>query len=332
MSGFCIITMSTISFNPANTNSHNIRLKRSQTHVLPASLSKNQNDVFVKSVSPSFGRFSTLEEKFVPFSKELRNYILGNDNIALNQLEKLIKKYSPTTCIREMKDLPQNSNAHEMTLAYFTNKMNFSSDGKVIPLDKEIFLYLPKDHSQKSRLEFLSSLSHEMTHVLQEESVNRFSKLEFIRQICDGKQFTQLNFNTLSGMTKAMTIAELNVFEPLYQALKKTDELPRPIADSSKSMLNKIYLSQTGTTAEIYIDSVIRKTLDYVEKFIGTTDRKKVVEYISLIAGKEKEAYQNSAKLLKQELKLNCTTDLDLRITLYDLFQTKAAEMSKNHL
>lgn len=286
-------------------------------------------DIFIKNHTPSFGKSLRLEEKYFPFKKEIIEYCFKNSNINIEQIEKIIKKFSPTTSVKNIRELPPNTNVSDLTSAYFTNKLYFDADGKIFAGDKEIYLALPENNSKSAKLNFLNSLLHEMTHIFQEESKNRTSKVDFFNNLLHGKSPDSKDITTISSMPVAFSIAERNMYTPLYETLRKENFMPQPVIDCSKNMLDRIYIAKTGFDTKKFIELVINKTLDYTEKMKGPVNKSNVVKYISLVAGKEKEAYYNSTAFLKKAAGINSPTDLDLRVTLYDIFMEQAAQMAR---
>ncbi|MGM9613278.1 MAG: hypothetical protein ACI3XZ_07210, partial [Butyricicoccus sp.] len=103
-----------------------------------------------------------------------------NTQFPESKQEKIVQKYSPTTTVKSYDELPQNSNALSTTAAYFQNPINFTPDNKAIAQDKIIFIRPLINQDKESKLSFLDDIEHEFTHVLQEESKDRTSKIDFL--------------------------------------------------------------------------------------------------------------------------------------------------------
>ena len=282
---------------------------------------KPYNDVFVKnSSSVSFGNNLTLAEKFKPFAKELEDYVLKCEKPDFSRLESIIKKYSPTTKIKEFKELSKNSNVHDRTNAYFRQNMNFTQDGEIIPDAKEIYIKLSADMNKQEKLDFLSSLEHEFTHILQEESPDRLSKISFLRNFI-GQGLAKTKITTLQLMPQLFNTVEYNISLPLYKFLGKTNNLPNPIKSASEDIVNYIYREETGYPVTNFIKYIKEEAMKRAEVSVGKFDKKAVNDYIALVADKEHEAYKNATNMLNEKCGIKGSSDLDLRVTLYDIFK-----------
>ena len=282
---------------------------------------KSYNDVFVKnSSSVSFGNNLTLAEKFKPFAKELEDYVLKCEKPDFSRLESIIKKYSPTTKIKEFKELSKNSNVHDRTNAYFRQNMNFTQDGEIIPDAKEIYIKLSADMNKQEKLDFLSSLEHEFTHILQEESPDRLSKISFLRNFI-GQGLDKKKITTLQLMPQLFNTVEYNMSLPLYKFLGKTNNLPNPIKSASEDIVNYIYREETGYPVTNFIKYIKEEAMKRAEVSVGKFDKKAVNDYIALVADKEHEAYKNATNMLNEKCGIKGSSDLDLRVTLYDIFK-----------
>lgn len=282
---------------------------------------KSYNDVFVKnSSSVSFGNNLTLAEKFKPFAKELEDYVLKCEKPDFSRLESIIKKYSPTTKIKEFKELPQNSNVHDRTNAYFRQNMNFTQDGEIVPDAKEIYIKLSANMNKQEKLDFLNSLEHEFTHILQEESPDRLSKISFLRNFI-GQGLDKKKITTLQLMPQLFNTVEYNMSLPLYKFLGKTNNLPNPIKSASEDIVNCIYREETGCHVKNFIKHIKEEAMERAEVFVGKFDKKAVNDYIALVADKEHEAYKNATNMLNEKCGIKGSSDLDLRVTLYDIFK-----------
>ncbi len=282
---------------------------------------KSYNDVFVKnSSSVSFGNNLTLAEKFKPFAKELEDYVLKCEKPDFSRLESIIKKYSPTTKIKEFKELPQNSNVHDRTNAYFRQNMNFTQDGEIVPDAKEIYIKLSANMDKQEKLDFLNSLEHEFTHILQEESPDRLSKISFLRNFI-GQGLDKKKITTLQLMPQLFNTVEYNMSLPLYKFLGKTNNLPNPIKSASEDIVNYIYCEETGCHVKNFIKHIKEEAMERAEVFVGKFDKKAVNDYIALVADKEHEAYKNATNMLNEKCGIKGSSDLDLRVILYDIFK-----------
>lgn len=283
---------------------------------------KSYNDVFVKnSSSVSFGNNLTLAEKFKPFAKELEDYVLKCEKPDFSRLESIIKKYSPTTKIKEFKELSGNSNAHDRTKAYFKQKINFTQEGEIVPDAKEIYIKFFPEMKKNEKLEFLDSLEHEFTHILQEESSDRLSKVSFLNRFIAKGGLDKEKIVTLQLMPQLFNTVEYNMSLPLYKFLGKTNNLPNPIKSASEDIINYIYRTETGYPVKSFIKNLKEQAMKNAEISAGKFDKKAVEEYIALVADKEYEAYRNTTNMLNEKCGIKGSSDLDLRVTLYDIFK-----------
>ena len=63
------------------------------------------------------------------------------------------------------------------------------------------------------------------------------------------------------------------------------------------------------------------EAMERAEVFVGKFDKKAVNDYIALVADKEHEAYKNATNMLNEKCGIKGSSDLDLRVTLYDIFK-----------
>lgn len=317
-----------INFTP-QISSYNKISRSTQNHTAPAFGRSINNDTFVKSTNVSFGSSMPLKQKFDMFQKDIEKYVLKSPKIELNEIEKIVQKYSPTTTVKNYNELPQNSNALSTTVAYFQNQIVFTADSKAIAQDKVIFVRPLEGQNKKDKLFFLDCIEHEFTHILQEESKDRMSKVDFLNNYVSGKSIQDLKtLNTIALCPKIFSSVEHYIGLPLRKAFRKSNDLPEKLPFYSKDLINQIYASQTGMNAKDYTKSVISAILEEAEKQAGSFDKHQVVKYIALTANKEKEAYENSTKMLKRHLGINGYTDLDLRLQVYQIFEDTAKEIS----
>lgn len=289
-------------------------------------MSKNENklekDIFVKNTkNVSFGSAVNLMEKFVSFAKEIEEYVLKNSKVDLLEVEKIVKKYSPTTKVKDFAQLPQNTNVNDRTFAYFRQNIKFGDDGCIVPDAKEIFVKVSQNMDKSQKLEFLEALEHEFTHILQEESSDRVSKISFIRKFIGNERLNQEKISTLSFMPKIFSSVEYYMSLPLYKFMAKSDNLPQPVKSATVDDLNRIYRQVTGYNAEDYIMLVREEIFKRLGNQGHIFDKKAIKEYAAMVAQKKHEAYENTTKMLNQKCGISGPSDLDLRVVLYDIFK-----------
>lgn len=318
-----------INFNPQISAYNKIGFSQ-QKQYTPAFGKSLEKDTFVKSSNPvSFGSSLPMRKKLEMFQNDIEKYVLKNPKIDLTEIEKIVQKYSPTTTVKSFDDLPNGSNAIATTAAYHQNQIGFTNDSEAIAQDKIIFIRPLNSQDKASKLFFLDCIEHEFTHILQEESKDRTSKVDFLNEYLKGKDFRDKKvFNTISLSPKVFSSVEHYVYLPLRKAMKKSSNLLEKLPFFSKDLLDNIYISQTGMKTEDYIKQVINVILSEAQNQCDNFDQNQVVKYIGLIAEKEKEAYTLSTEMLKKHMGINGPVDLDLRDQLYQIFEQTAKSLA----
>lgn len=270
-------------------------------------------DVFKKFMNTSIaGKLRT----FVP---EAYGYIARSDEVTLGGLKKIVQRTSPATDVKNFSQIPPNANASEGTGAYFHCNFKINPDsGEVIEDGKAIYLNPPTNMSVVERLKFLGSVIHEMTHIFQEESVDRLGKLKFLQNFLKKDIPSAQKIETLQVMPKIFTEAEYAIQRPYLRAFGMRDYIPRPVKLLSTEALNQIYLETVNSPVDSYIARAILASMEKASKTAPNYDRQTVINYIIATSKNEREAYLTSSNVLKTALSINVPTDQDYRILLYD--------------
>ena len=292
------------------------------------------NDMFVKSSTSEnvmFGSVKTFVEKFVPFEQELLKKIgKGNFDTSIENVETLVQKYSPDLKIRPLKEAGANSNVTNRTSAYFKDQMYMTEDLQLVNGEKELYLTMPRSNNKDEQMNFAQSLVHEMTHAFQEKSTDRLSKYDWLKCFLESSKVNDDTVRTLQLMPKFFSMIEYNLLLPFDKALGKTNFKPVRIPSVDKELVNDIYKRNTGIPFNNYVDFLV----DAVAKRLGMPDsqlnRKKLHEYVPLLAGKEEEAYTKGYGFTKKQLHISGQTDLDLRTKLYSMFKQRSQEIANN--
>lgn len=311
--------MKILSFTPSQYN----KTTSGAGKISNVSCAKAQNcDSFVKSNNVSFSGGSTFAQKFEPFMKEFNTFFSKNEPFDYIKLRSLITKYNPVVNVKSMDEISGPSNVTAYTAAYFRDLIGFSNTGEMINADKTLFVDLPKSNSYMDRLKFGDFFVHEATHAFQECSSDRVSKFDFTKEFFKPVAHDREALFTLQVMPQVFTAVEQNLLRPLANALKKDGFLPIPIKSADEKIVDNIIKSQTGADVKTIVAFV---SDNMMQKFGGPRNpnyRNKVLEFVQLIAQKEREAYNNGLGFLKQQLSVNSKTDLDLQVILYDMISS----------
>lgn len=288
----------------------------------PSSLySKTGNDVFVKAKDVSFGNNTTIAAKLQTFCPEIYRYIMNSQELSYQGLEKVLQRVSPETKVRPFSEIPNGSNVCNGTGAYFHCNFLFNTDlipPVVKPDGKAIYVQIPQKEGIPERLNLLGSMVHETTHIFQEESSDRLSKCEFIQHLLNSDLPATVKKDTLFAMPKIFAQADVAMQQPYLRYFGRKDLLPQPVRFLNDDGLDVIYNTVAKTNADEYIAHSLFDSMNEYAKYFPHYDRKTVLDYVSLTAQNEREAYLNSANILKCALNVNSPTDLDYRKLVYD--------------
>ena len=281
-------------------------------------------------VTPNFkGQINTIQGKFNILLAETKKIFNTKQNIELKDFEAIIKKISPTTSVKSISQIPPGSNVSPGTGAYFSQKTNINPYTNDISVNDKIIYLNPLSSTPSTRLKLFGDFIHESTHVAQEESIDRLSTIDFIKKMLQSPIPTEVKIDTLIGGTKGFESIEYNVVLPLIYALRKCDDMPNRIIKADPKILNMLYERSTQSSTTEYIKAVTNDIIKQLKTKLPNADEKYILKYIHKKAGQEKEAYKTSLDFLKDTLKIQGDTDLDLRVLLYENFEKTIKEMIK---
>lgn len=284
-------------------------------------------DVFVKSNDISFGSNATIAAKLDSFLPDLYNYILHSKKLSLEGVGEIAQNASPGLLVKSLKDAPVDA-ASSSWAASYNCAYSISSDMKTVSAGaKSIYLGIPDEPTVRNRLVFMNDVAHEMTHIFQEESCDRISKLQFIQKFLDKELSNAAKLDTLKAMAAIFNEAETKMQQPLLRALNKKDIIPCPVKTLSHKLLNDTYIEDSHISVDDYIKGTILSTMDKFSSKYADMDRNTILEYMQLTAKNEREAYLNSGYLVKRALGIKSPVDTEYRVLLYDRFANVAAEM-----
>lgn len=278
-----------------------------------------ESDVFVKSNDISFGSNATIAAKLDSFLPELYEYILHTKTLSLEGMGEIVQNASPGLLVKSLKEVsPETSSAWA---ACYNCSFKVSPDMKTVSAgEKSIYIGVPVEPTVKNRLVFMNDVSHEMTHIFQEESCDRMSRLQFVQKILDKDLSPETKLETMQSMTRIFDEAETKMQQPLLRALNKKDIIPCRIKTLSYKLLNDIYIEDCNIPVNDYIKHTIFTTMNKYSPEYPNMDRKTIGEYFRLTAQNEREAYLNSGYLVKRALGINSPVDMDYRVLLYNNF------------
>ncbi len=295
--------------------SHNM-VKKQNTNVR----FNNQNDIFVKSKNISF-KGNSLSAKYEPLKADLTDYIMNADEIDLSEIRNIIKKYSPTTGFDDFKKLPKNNNVHNnVTTGYTQQQMQFAQneDGQieVENLPQNIFVVVDKNLNKENRIILLDRILHECTHVLQNESDDHQSYVDFYNEAFKRINDSDVALNTIQVTNSIFNYIENDSIMTFYKASKNSMGLLPKNISRYKSNIDDIFLKEKGTSVKSNAQVLLNKLI----KNVGSQtkiDRKLILDFVKLKSQNEAEAYQNALNSDKELLGITGVPDFDLRIDIY---------------
>ena len=279
---------------------------------------------------PSFMGYNNFTPKMqglINDSKKLYNF---NTRYSLNDITNIIKKYSPTTEIRDILTIPSSSNISPRTGAYYADvKQLLLNQNKILSQNKTMYIKT-SSNNPINNLEILSSFVHESTHIFQEESSDRLSTTDFIQRFLVQSKSNTEKLDSIKSAPKFFATIEYNILLPLIKGLQKNNEMPTKIPAFNEQMLDKYFIDNTNLPAKEYVNRVTKYFLSLFRQQAPFMNTDFVLKYAIKKAGQEKEAYQQSLNFLKQVLNIEGKTDLDYRILLYEIFEKSLQEISKS--
>lgn len=282
------------------------------------------------STAPSFkSQASTMQGKLNILLSETKKIYNTKQNVGLKDFETIIKKISPTTSVRLFSQIPSGSNISPRTGAYFSQKTNINPYTNTISVDDKIIYLNFSNQIPSARLKLFADFIHESTHIAQEETSDRQPTIELVKTLLQSSYPTEVKSHSLVAGVQSFKNIEYNILLPLIDTLKKSDDMPKRIAIADKKALDIIYKNITGLSATEYIKAVTKNIINQLKINLPNANDNYILQYIYKKAGQEKEAYKISLDFLKDILKINSTTDLDLRILLYDEFEKTVKGMIK---
>ena len=213
-----------LSKNLGITNSQPIKCKSAAAQNYQTSLNK---DTFVKSTKNiSFG--SADKAKYLSAKEELTQYFINAEKLSVEEIRKIIQKYSPEIGFDDIKNAPPKTNIGKGTVAYTyePTQFTFNDNGeiKVESLPKTIyFAFKTIGYNEKEvRIILLDRLLHEYTHILQEEDGAEDRKIDFFNQY--------IVSNAENNMQIAINLQALNtVYNTVEQGIPIVKNLVRKI-------------------------------------------------------------------------------------------------------
>jgi hypothetical protein len=164
-----------------------------------------EKDIFVKSpnlISFGSGKFSS---KFSELKKDLTEYITNSPEISKEKLQEIIRRYSPTTSVVFF----ENDESESELLGYTNLPLEVTCDEKQninVKADSQtLFLATPQNLNKESRKAFLDIVLHECTHILQQESDDRVSSVEFYNSYLKSSKDIQASVDTIEFLDPAFS-------------------------------------------------------------------------------------------------------------------------------
>ena len=290
-------------------------------------------DVFVKSTNNiSFG--SADKAKYAEIKRDVTDYFLNAKTLDVNEIEKIVKKYSPSTNFADIKKIPRNANVHTSTVAYTHEPSQFllNESGKIAveTLPKTIYFNFntPAKNQRDERIILIDRLVHEMTHILQDEEGSDTRKLDYFNAFLSTQTNNDRAIRNIQAINLIYNTVEKAMIGALADSLPPTTtSLPQKI--NEKTDIDTLFVKKIKTSPSTLMRNALSRTLNVANMQFGGIDRNFALDFVILKAKNEKEAYQNALDSNKELLGLNCKTDFDLRIEMYQKMIDVAQSMKK---
>ena len=282
------------------------------------------NDVFIKNtntISFSGGKFNP---KYSRLSSDMTNYIMSCESISIDEIEKIIQKYSPTTTSDHLENLKTNRIVTNGSAGYTKIPTQFLMDESlnvfVKNMPKTVYLYFPESLDKETRIIFLDRLLHECTHVLQEESKDKISDEEFFNSHLKSSKNIEATINTLSCLPNIFSSLENISTRVIVESNLPFASLPAKLPNNSLTF-DKLCLMVQNCNATNFLSTAIFTLV----KNSGAQDTNLALDYIIYKAQNEYEAYSNALSSNKTLMGINGKTNFDIRLEMY----TKIIEAAK---
>jgi len=264
----------------------------------------------------------------------MTSYIINSDNIDNSEIEQIINMFNSDVKFDDYKNLPENTNAMHATAGYTVEptQIYITANNKLqaTGLPKTIYMSFPNtDDKKKDRIVLLDRILHECTHIFQDDSDDRKSKLKLINDYLSKEPDPQRAINTLKAMNFVFNNIEIIATGNFIIKLNpEMNSLPQELS-SNEIDLKKMYKEKENRQFSTDIKYLINDYIFKAMEICGSIDKKAILNYIILKAQNEKEAYQNALDSDKELLGITGKTDFDLRIEMYDEIIKAAERLNK---
>ena len=279
-----------------------------------------KEDVFIKSSNTV--SFTSADKNQYNLAKEdLTQYFLNTDKYSIEEIENIIKKYSPATNFDDIKNIPANTNAARGTAAYTYEPTQFvmGNNGNIeaVDLPKTIFLNFKTSakNEKEAKVILLDRLLHEVTHVLQEDSP-KDNKIVFFNNFLATQEDTNKAIANLQAVNTIYNLIEQEMMSRFVNATPTSGSLPKEI--NKRTDVDTLFMKKYKTSTSTFIKNILKNAMQLGSMKFGKIDKNFVLDFIILKAENEKEAYQNALDSNKELLNINSKTDFDLRIEMYE--------------
>ena len=255
-----------------------------------------------------------MNEIYPPFKKEMTDYVL-NDDISVSGIRNIVKKYSPNTSVRSMKNAPEEINHMETDDFQAYVYMPIATGSKkcsVKELHKTIYVDVPKKPNEEELFGFLNTILHENTHIFQSEADDRTN----IKKLCDiylKKENRDKILNSANVAQALFYSYERMVIDSYMKTHKRNSRLPKEVDN-----IEKQYEKTIGTNPKQYSVNTLDALIRYVQKENIDIDYNFIFDFIVMRAEDEKEAIENGTTAVKEALDIKNYTDLDFEVEMYD--------------
>lgn len=289
-------------------NYNNIQYNRTKANL--------KNDIFIKNSNTISFSGGKINPKYSALSSEMTKYVMSCESISIDEIEKIIQKYSPTTTIDFLENLKATRMLTNGSAGYtkIPTQFQINDSGKIVvkSMPKTVYLYIPEKLDEESKIIFLDRLLHESTHVLQEESKDRTSGEDFFNNHLKSTKNIDATVSTLNFLPDIFTTLENISTEILVDSNLPFKSLPEKLKNSSLTFDKLCAMTRNCNTANFLSSAIF-----LIIKNSGIQDTALALDYIIYKAQNEYEAYSNALSSNKTLLGISGKTNFDIRLEMY---------------
>ncbi|MBQ8847386.1 MAG: hypothetical protein IJ003_00400 [Candidatus Gastranaerophilales bacterium] len=284
------------------TNSNqNIYFK--QRKYRQATPTKTYGDVFVRNLVPKM----EFEEAYKDFQNRIINYIFKTRNFKNDVIEEVLKKYSSSISVKDLRKKTFSSRVPTKATGIFGQSYSIEETKNGLRAkvkNNELCVIYPKIPNKKSRLKFLENLLHEGIHFLQDSTKDRKSRVAIINELIENiksKELATEKLNLLfSNYTETENMASSFLLNAFLSKHPRQEEITR-------EKLNSLCIEQIKEDLETCARAIVANYLDSNSSCLDVFTKNDLLNYLIHGFNQEIEAYTLSLNTLEKYCDLNKT-------------------------